>query len=201
MDIIALKMLFNDRAKYLGLIFGILFATLLMSQQVSIFIGLMERAASQIRDIKGADIWIMDPEITYVDEINPMPGKDLMKVRSVEGIEWAIPLYKGLSIIRALDGTIQQVMLMGVDDASLIGQPPRMIIGKWDDIKNPNSIIMDKAGFQFIWPEEQPKIGKIVEINDTRVEVTGICDASPPFSNFSNSLHKAFSCFKNCGRK
>ena len=32
---IALKMLLGDRAKYLGLVFGVTFATLLMAQQVS----------------------------------------------------------------------------------------------------------------------------------------------------------------------
>jgi hypothetical protein len=54
---IALKMLTGDRAKYLGLVFGITFATLLMSQQVSIFIGLMTRTASQIVDVREADVW------------------------------------------------------------------------------------------------------------------------------------------------
>jgi putative ABC transport system permease protein len=184
MEIIALKMLFNDRAKYLGLVFGIVFASLLMSQQVSIFIGLMERAASQIRDIRSADIWVMDPEITYIDEAKPMADKELMKVRSVEGIKWAVPLYKSVSIVRALDGTIQQVILIGVDDASLVGEPPKMLIGKWEDIKNPNAVIMDKAGFQFIWPNEEIKTGKAIEINDKRMVITGICDASPPFLTF-----------------
>jgi hypothetical protein len=43
MDGVALKMLFGDRAKYIGLIFGIAFSTMLMSNQVSIFTGLMLR--------------------------------------------------------------------------------------------------------------------------------------------------------------
>ena len=47
---IALRMLMGDRAKYLGLIFGVSFATLLMTQQVSIFMGIMTRTANQILD-------------------------------------------------------------------------------------------------------------------------------------------------------
>ena len=43
---VALKMLLGDSAKYLALVFGVAFATLLMSQQVSIFIGLMTRTAN-----------------------------------------------------------------------------------------------------------------------------------------------------------
>src|ERR1700732_3216295 len=56
MDGVALKMLFGDRAKYIGLTFGIAFSTMLMSNQVSIFTGLMLRTASQILDAREADI-------------------------------------------------------------------------------------------------------------------------------------------------
>jgi len=184
MNSIALKMLFGDRAKYFGLVFGIMFATLLMSQQVSIFFGLMERCASQIRDVQEADVWVMDPEVTYVDEIRLMSDRQLGKVRSVEGVKWAVPLYKGLGVARALDGTIQQILLLGVDDASLVGRPPKMILGEWEDIKNPNSFIIDNAGFHFIWPHEEFKLGKELEINDKRVVLRGICDASVPFLTF-----------------
>jgi hypothetical protein len=71
MDGAALKMLFGDRAKYIGLIFGIAFSTMLMSNQVSIFAGLMLRTAGQILDAREADIWVMDRRVDYVDEIEP----------------------------------------------------------------------------------------------------------------------------------
>ena len=60
---IALKMLMGDRAKYLGLIFGVTFATHLMTQQVSIFMGIIGRTASQIEDVRDADIWVMDNKV------------------------------------------------------------------------------------------------------------------------------------------
>ncbi len=46
MDLIALKMLFNDRAKYLGLVIGVAFSTLLINQQMGIFLGLLSRAGA-----------------------------------------------------------------------------------------------------------------------------------------------------------
>lgn len=184
MNEIALKMLFGDRAKYFGLVFGIVFATLLMSQQVSIFIGLIERCASQIRDVKEGDIWVMDPEVTYVDEIRLMPDQALAKVRSVEGVKWAVPLYKGLGVARALDGSIQQILLIGVDDASLVGRPPKMIMGQWEDIKDADSFVIDSAGYHFMWPNEDFRLRKELEINDKRVILSGICDASAPFLTF-----------------
>jgi len=58
MNSVALRILLGDRAKYVGLIFGIAFSTMLMSNQTEIFIGLMLRTASQILDAREADIWI-----------------------------------------------------------------------------------------------------------------------------------------------
>ena len=97
MDGVALKMLFGDRAKYIGLIFGIAFSTMLMSNQVSIFAGLMLRTASQILDAREADIWVMDRRVEYVDEVEPMTDTQLGRVRGVDGVDWAVPFFKGLT--------------------------------------------------------------------------------------------------------
>jgi putative ABC transport system permease protein len=85
MNTIALQMLLGDRAKYLGLIFAVAFSTMLMSQQVSIFIGLMLRAASQIIDVRDSDIWVMDPRVVYVDEVESLTDTKLQQVRGVPG--------------------------------------------------------------------------------------------------------------------
>ncbi|MBI4204328.1 MAG: ABC transporter permease [Betaproteobacteria bacterium] len=181
---IALRMLLGDRAKYLGLVFGITFATLLMSQQVSIFIGLMARTASQILDVREADIWVMDPRVQYIDEIKALPDKQLARVRGVPGVEWAVPFFKGLGVVRAPGGIMQQVILLGVDDATLTGRPPQMIHGRWEDLKQPDAMIMDRAGWEFTWPGEPFQPGRVIEINDRRVVVVGLAEASPPFVTF-----------------
>jgi putative ABC transport system permease protein len=184
MNRVALKMLVGDRAKYLGLIFGIGFATLLMSQQVSIFIGLMARTASQILDVREADVWVMHPRVKYVDEIEAMPDVDLSRVRGVEGVAWAVPFYKGSAVIRATDGLLQQVLLLGLDDASLVGRPPEILLGSLADLKRPNALMIDHAGHEFIWPGEPLRVGRVVEINDRRVEIVAIAKASPTFVTF-----------------
>ncbi len=184
MNRIALKMLLGDRAKYLGLIFGIGFATLLMSQQVSIFIGLMSRTASQILDVREPDVWVMHPRVKYIDEIEAMPEVELSRVRGVEGVAWAVPLYKGNAVIRSPEGLLQQVILMGLDDGSLVGRPPQILLGSLADLKRPNALMLDRAGHEFIWPGEPLRIGRVVEVNDRRVEIVAIAKASPPFVTF-----------------
>jgi putative ABC transport system permease protein len=66
MNWIAWKMLIGNRGKYLGIVLGIAFAALLIAQQSSIFCGLMNMTTSQIRDVKGVDLWVMDPNVQFV---------------------------------------------------------------------------------------------------------------------------------------
>ena len=129
MNWIALKMLTGNQGKYLGIILGIAFAALLMAQQASIFCGLMLQTTSQIRDIQGADIWVMDPNVQFVDDIKPLSDNDLYRVRGVPGVAWAVRLYKGLTRSRLEDGNFQQMILLGLDDATLVGAPPNMMLG------------------------------------------------------------------------
>ena len=65
MNWVAIRMLTGDRVKFFGLIFGVTFATFLMSQQVSVFIGIVGRSASQIVDVRDAGIWVMDPRVRH----------------------------------------------------------------------------------------------------------------------------------------
>ena len=43
------------------MMYRITFSTLLITQQISIFVGLMSRVSSLIRSIPEASIWVMDP--------------------------------------------------------------------------------------------------------------------------------------------
>ncbi len=179
---IAVKMLMGDKAKYLGLIFGITFATLLMSQQMSLFIGIMGRTYAIISQIQEADIWVMDKKVQYIDGIEPLPDIALAQVRSIDGVKWALPFYKGSAVIK-VNGNLQAVTLVGVDDASLVGGPRKMLMGNLADLKIKNAVIIDQLGYNYVWPNEPLKIGREFEANDQRMLLVGICDATPSFSS------------------
>ena len=60
MNWIAWKMLTGDLTKYVAIVFGVAFGTLLIAQQSSIFVGLMRRTSSTILDVTEADLWVLD---------------------------------------------------------------------------------------------------------------------------------------------
>ena len=184
MNWVALKMLTGNRGKYIGIIGGIMFASLLIAQQASIFCGLMLLTTSQIKDIEGAELWIMDPNVQFIDDIKPLSENDLYRVRGVEGVDWAVRLYKGLTRARLQNGNFQQMILIGLDDATLVGAPRHMLLGNLADLRKPDAIIIDKDGFEQLWPGEPLSIGKRFEMNDREAEVVGVCKARRTFQTF-----------------
>jgi len=189
---VALKMLFGDRGKYFGIITGIALASLLMIQQPGILISIFSRTYSFITDVALPDIWVMDPMVKYVDDSQPMLDTELYRVRGVQGVEWAVPLYKGSQRVRLSDGQLVSSNLLGLDDATLIGGPAVMIKGHLADLRLPDAVIVDEAGAtgRLAKPATVPggnptplQVGDILEINDKRALVVGIARAGATFGS------------------
>jgi putative ABC transport system permease protein len=115
---IALKMLVGDKAKFLGIVMGLMFAAMLITQQGSIFCGLMARTAGQVYDLKGADLWVMDANVRFIDDVKPMIENNLFRIRGVEGVKWAVPLYKGNGRVKLTSYKVDEHGRPGFEDAS-----------------------------------------------------------------------------------
>jgi putative ABC transport system permease protein len=183
MNRVALQMLTGDSAKYLSLIFSITFATLLMTQQVSIFMGIVTRTGNQILDVRDASIWVMDPKTRFIDEVPPLRATELDRVRGVEGVQWAVKFYKGQVRARTESGEFRNVILLGVDDDSLVGTAREMILGNGEDLRLPDAVFVDKAGYEYMWPGEPLILGREFQMNDHRVVLRGICKSLSPFTS------------------
>jgi len=175
-------MLTGDAQKFYGLVFGIAFSTLLITQQLTIFVNLIERGASGVYNVSSADIWVMDPVSRTTDVAYAMPSTALDKVRSVPGVAWAVPHIRAQASVRTGDGDLEGVAVIGVDDATLIGLPKRMIEGSKDILSIPDSVIIDDVGATRMFPDQSP-IGERLELNDQRAVIRGIADAIPSFTS------------------
>ena len=183
MNFVALRMLTGDRAKYFGLVFAIAFCTFLLENQTSIFANIMRRTASQILDVTDAEVWVMDPKTEYWDQTKALKDTDLTRVRGVQGVGWAVRLFKGNPVARTPSGKFAASFLIGLDDATLAGAPRKMLLGSWESLREPDSVIIDKAGYVLLFPKEPLQLNRTVEMNDHRVTIVGISDASAPFAS------------------
>ncbi len=180
---VAIKMLFYDRAKYLGLVLGIAFSILLINQQLGIFIGLLSRAGAVIDDVSAADIWVMDPGVKNLDTVFPLRDTELGRVRGVPGVLWAVPLFKSGVTVRTESGQLESALMIGADDNSLIGVPSNFIMGSLEDLRAPDAVALGVDGFNKVWPNEPIQLGKTVELNDRRAVLVAIVKDSPKFTS------------------
>ena len=143
MHVLSLKRRIVEAGKFRGIIRGLRFASLVITQQSAIFLGLMTRTFGFLTDTTLPDIWVMDPKVQYIDDLKPLKETEVLRVRSVEGVAWAVPMYKGLLKARLPNGTFQTCNVVGLDDETLIGGPPQMLQGQLSDLRRSDAIIVD----------------------------------------------------------
>jgi putative ABC transport system permease protein len=178
---IALLMLFRDRAKYVMLVVGLTFCALLMTQQASVFCGLMLWTTATVRNI-GAKVWVFDAKVEQVNELIPLREIEVTRVRSIPGVEWAVPLYLGIEQARLGDGSFQNVQLTGLDTATFVGRPMEITKGRIEDLRLPDAVIIDQVGVdKFRKKGIKIDIGTTFEINDKRAQVVALCHDNRSF--------------------
>jgi putative ABC transport system permease protein len=180
---IAIRMLTGDRQKFFGLVFGIAFSTLLITQQLTIFVNLLERGASGVFNVDAADVWVMDKVSRTTDVNFPMPSTALDRVRSVPGVAWAVPHLRAGASVRTKEGDLEGVSVVGVDDTTLIGLPKGMVEGSRAVLEQPDTVVIDDVGATRMFAQGDSPIGERLELNDQRAVVRGIADAMPSFTS------------------
>ncbi len=185
---LALKMLIGNKASFIGVLFGIFLATLLISQQSAIFLGLIARSYRTITDIPLPSIWVMDPATESDDIVRGMPDGNLDSIRSIPGIAWAVPLNVVHIPLITQSGNYQIAQLYGIDDASLIGAPLDMLEGQIRDLHREGGIIVDIYSANGVLATKHSdgtktplQMGDELEINNHRAVVVGLCKITKGF--------------------
>jgi putative ABC transport system permease protein len=130
----------------------------------------------------------MDPGVGYVEEHKPLRHSALARVRGIDGVAWAVPMYKQIINARLPDGRTKAVFVNGLDDATLVGAPPEMVEGTLGDLRRADGILVDREAaevrlrYRDASGTSQPlKVGDEIEINDRRAVIVGISRSSRDF--------------------
>ena len=166
---LAYKLLSNDKAKFTALLVGITFASFSMIFITAMFLGVMNHSSATIINI-GASMWVMDPSVQIPANSIGMPDYVLDAVRSMKGVDYAVPLYSGSALVKLPNGDYQAATVMGLDDTTLFGRPD-MDAGKITDVYAENGFIVVEDGD---YPKlGSPRVGAEMEINDHRAVIVG----------------------------
>lgn len=198
---IAWKMLMADRAKYTGLLLGIAFTAFLVTFAAAYFSGFMTRGFALISENDGvADVWVMDAAVESVEQTINMPDSALDRIRSITGVQYAVPLALGTVDARFPNGRFQSFQVIGVDDATLAGAPLLKDGSAPAQLHTPDAAIVDSGGTNGKlstpvlkadqWPHDGAHIsavmrdlvaGDVLLANDQRIKVVGLSETLPRF--------------------
>jgi putative ABC transport system permease protein len=198
MIFVAFKMLHYDRAKFIAMIMAISLAAFLMQNQGSMLKAFLGMSGSQIRDVREANFWVMEPDTECFDQAKPLPDRALQVVRGVEGVGWAEALLKVDTQARTEDGRLRTVTILSVDSSSRVGEP-KMRRGEVTRLYDRDGAVIDPGGWEILFPKLKFRPGKRIRIHDRWLTLHGMSDASPPFTGFP-IIHTSISTVRELNR-
>ncbi|NJN06247.1 MAG: ABC transporter permease, partial [Rhodobacteraceae bacterium] len=115
-----------------------------------------------------------------------MRDTEVNRVRTVPGVDWAVPFFFNILQSRLPDGNFKPVLVVGLDNTTLIGRPTKVVKGRLEDIRLPNAVVIDDLAVERL-SVGRPKpldVGDVFEINDKEARVVAVCKSERHFFGY-----------------
>lgn len=174
---VAWGMMFHQKLKLAGTLFGVVFATLLANQQLGTFLGLLYKNTMYVQN-SGADVWITAPSVQQLPPGRTISDAALLTARAMPEVEWADGVLIGAATMQLPAGGSEPVTLVGINPERLKGGPWNVVAGEASVLTQPDTIIVEDG--------EREKLGGLNlgstrELNGKKVTVGGITWGLVPF--------------------
>ncbi|AKF07854.1 ABC transporter permease [Sandaracinus amylolyticus] len=178
MALLAVRMMFHDRFKLVGTLLGVVFAVVLVNQQLGVLFALLDKNTMFV-DHAGADVWILPPQTETLQGGAPIALSTLSLARTTAGAEWAEPLAFGTATVRRPDGGNEPVSLVGTRLPRLAGGPWNVVAGDPRDLADPDVVFFEDS--------QRTKLGgmnlrSVREMSGRRVVAGGFTWGLSPFA-------------------
>jgi len=167
---LALKAMLADRGKLLTSLLGVAFSIVLINLQVGLLRGLIQKA-SLLVDYGQADIWVGHQHMSNVDIGTFIPERWVHRIRGIEGVERAEPYIVMFGQAKMPDGRFENVVVVGSEPASLMGNAWGMADGDPGAVRHPDGVLVDSCDAAKLG---DCRIGDVREINGQRAKVVGM---------------------------
>jgi putative ABC transport system permease protein len=138
------RMMFHDRFKLFGTLMGVVFATVLVNQQLGVLFGLLQKNTMFV-DNAAADVWICPPSTEQFQAGRRISIYTLQQARVVEGVAWAEPLLMGTATMQLPTGGGEAVTLIGTRAPRFAGGPWNMVAGDPASIRQADTLIFEDS--------------------------------------------------------
>ena len=141
---LAVKILLDDKIRFLTTVSGVGFAVALVYIQVGLFVGLLASASVTIDNID-ADLWVVAHDTPNVDFGNPFPETYVERVRSVPGVERADNLIVWFSTVALPNGANESAVLYALKNFSKWNLPWHVLEGDPADLRRGGFVFLDDS--------------------------------------------------------
>lgn len=188
---LALRNLVHDKVRLAVTLTGVIFAVVLISVQIGIFIG-FTRTISGVIDNSGADIWIASKGLKNFDIALPMDERKVYRALSVPDVEKAAKFIVQFANWKKPRGGQESIQIVGFETRSGLGGPWNVIQGSLGALDIEDTVFVDELYLDRLGLEG---VGETAEINDRRARIAGMTrgirsfTTSPfVFASFKNAL-------------
>ncbi len=178
MWLLALKAMAGDRGKLLTSLLGVTFSVVLINLQGGLFLGFI-RKASLLVDYGQADVWVGHQHMSNVDMGTFIPERWIHRLRGLEGVERAEPYVVMFGQATMPDGRFENVVVVGCEPGSLMGNAWSMARGDPRAIRDPDGVLVDVCDLSRLG---NVRLGEVREINGHRAKVVGLTDGIVGFT-------------------
>lgn len=175
---LGLRMMVHDRPKLLGTMSGVVFAVVLVLQQLATLFGLVGKNTMFVENA-GADIWIAPKGTLQLQASGELERSVLDRARSVAGVAEAEPLVFASASMARPNGGNEPMSLVGSPLPSRLGAPWNVIAGRVEDLEAPDTIFVDDSARKKLG---DVNLGSVREVAGRRVRVVGLTWGLQPFA-------------------
>ncbi len=174
---VGLRMMFFDKAKLLGTLLGVVFAVVLVNQQLGIFLGLIYKNIMFVQNSR-ADIWITPPSTENLTAGKTLPNANLYAAKVTPGVAWAEPLLYGGGSVKTPSGGTEPITLVGTRYPRYVGGPWNIVAGDAQRLSLPDTMFFEDSDRETLGGLN---LGSMREVNGRRVTVGGFTWGLEPF--------------------
>jgi putative ABC transport system permease protein len=175
---LARKNLLHDRLRFAITVSGVAFAVTLVLVQVGLFMGLLDKATTTIEHAD-ADVWVTSKNTPNVDFAHAFPETEVLRVRSVPGVERADNLIIAFMNIKLPSGAEEGCLVYALDDFTAWGLPWQVETGDVRDLRRGRYVFMDRSATLRFGPFE---VGQYREILGRRFKIIGVTSGAQSFT-------------------
>jgi len=96
----------------------------------------------------------MDAKTEYFEQTKALKDTDLTRVRGVSGVEWAVKLFQRSPRRPDSCGKVRHLYTAWPRRRDADRRSAKMLLGSWQRLQEPDSIVIDNAGYILLFPGE-----------------------------------------------